>query len=49
MNKTNLFYGCKHRLSNRGHKCDYKKQISEDVLDNAVAEVISALGIGQET
>jgi site-specific DNA recombinase len=41
--KDYYFYGCKHRLSNRGHKCDYHKQISEEVLDNAVAEVITQL------
>lgn len=27
----------------RGHKCDYKKQIREELLDNAVAEVIVKL------
>ena len=27
----------------RGHKCDYKKQIHEELLDNAVAEVIVKL------
>ena len=27
----------------RGHKCDYKKQISEELLDSAVAEVIVKL------
>ena len=27
----------------RGHKCDYKKQINEDVLDAAVVEVITKL------
>jgi len=27
----------------RGHKCDYKKQIQEEVLDDAVAEVIVKL------
>ena len=32
-----------HCLSNRGHKCDFHKQISEEVLDNAVAEVITQL------
>ena len=41
--KDYYFYGCKHRLSNRGHKCDFHKQISEEVLDNAVAEVITQL------
>lgn len=24
----------------RGHKCDYKKQVNEELLDDAVAEVI---------
>ncbi|HCP51088.1 MAG TPA: resolvase, partial [Ruminococcaceae bacterium] len=24
----------------RGHKCDFKKQINEELLDSAVAEVI---------
>ena len=37
------FYGCKHRTMTRGHKCDYKKQIREDVLDAAVVEVITKL------
>jgi len=27
----------------RGHKCDYKKQIKEELLDDAVAEVIKKL------
>ena len=27
----------------RGHKCDYKKQIREELLDDAVAEVIVKL------
>ena len=27
----------------RGHKCDYKKQIREELLDDAVAEVIAKL------
>jgi len=27
----------------RGHKCDYKKQINEDILDAAVGEVITKL------
>lgn len=32
-----FYYGCKHRNMTRGHKCDYKKQIKEDMrlrLDN---------------
>ncbi len=35
-----FFYGCKHRTMTRGHKCDYKRQINSDLLDDAVAEVI---------
>lgn len=27
----------------RGRKCDYKKQINEEMLDNAVAEVALVL------
>lgn len=38
-----FYYGCKHRNMTRGHKCDYKKQINEELLDNAVAEVIRTL------
>lgn len=38
-----FYYGCKHRNMTRGHKCDYKKQINEGMLDNAVAEVIRTL------
>lgn len=41
--KDFYYYGCKHRLMNRGHKCDYKKQIREELLDDAVAEVIVKL------
>ncbi len=37
------YYGCKHRTMTRGHKCDYKKQINEELLDGAVAEVIIKL------
>ena len=36
-------YGCKHRNMTRGHKCDYKKQVHEEMLDASVAEVISKL------
>lgn len=35
--------GCKHRNMTRGHKCDYRKQISEEKLDRAVAEVLRKL------
>ena len=36
-------YGYKHRNMTRGHKCDYKKQVHEEMLDVSVAEVISKL------
>lgn len=41
--KDFYYYGCKHRTMTRGHKCDYKKQIREEMLDDAVAEVIIKL------
>ncbi|MDE7185515.1 MAG: recombinase family protein [Lachnospiraceae bacterium] len=41
--KDFYYYGCKHRTMTRGHKCDYKKQIREELLDDAVAEVIVRL------
>ena len=41
--KDFFYYGCKHRTMIRGHKCDYKKQINEELLDDAVAEVIVKL------
>lgn len=41
--KDFYYYGCKHRIMTRGHKCDYKKQIREELLDDAVAEVIVKL------
>ena len=41
--KDFFYYGCKHRTMTRGHKCEYKKQINEELLDGAVAEVIIKL------
>lgn len=41
--KEFYYYGCKHRGMARGHKCDYKRQIQEELLDNAIAEVIVKL------
>ena len=41
--KDFYYYGCKHRGMQRGYKCTYSKQIQEEVLDGAVAEVISKL------
>ena len=41
--KDFFYYGCKHRGMQQGHKCDYRKQIREELLDDAVAEVIVKL------
>ena len=41
--KDFYYYGCKHRTMFYGHKCDFKKQIQEELLDDAVAEVITKL------
>ena len=41
--KDFYYYGCKHRNMTRGHKCDYRRQVHEELLDAAVAEVISKL------
>ena len=41
--KDFFYYGCKHRTMTRGHKCTFKKQIQEDILDEAVVEVITKL------
>ena len=41
--KDFFYYGCKHRTMTHGHKCDFKKQINEELLDSAVAEVIVKL------
>ena len=41
--KVFFYYGCKHRGMQRGHKCDYRKQIREELLNDAVAEVIVKL------
>ena len=41
--KDFFYYACKHRTMTRGHKCNYKKQINEELLDDAVAEVIVKL------
>ncbi len=36
--KDFYYYGCKHRTMTRGHKCDYKKQIREELLDDALCK-----------
>lgn len=41
--KDFFYYGCKHRTMLYGHKCYFKKQINEELLDDAVAEVIVKL------
>ena len=41
--KDFYYYGCKHQNMTRGHKCGYKKQVHEEMLDASVAEVISKL------
>lgn len=41
--KDFFYYGCKHRKMVYGHKCTYSKQIQEELLDGAVAEVITKL------
>lgn len=41
--KDFYYYGCKHRTMTHGHKCDFRKQINEELLDSAVAEVIVKL------
>ena len=41
--KDYFYYGCKHRRMLQGHSCTFNKQLQEEKLDNAVAEVISKL------
>jgi site-specific DNA recombinase len=43
MYKDYFYYGCKHRSLARGHRCTFNKQLHEEKLDAAVAEVISKL------
>lgn len=41
--KDYYFYGCKHRSLVRGGNCTYRKQLQEDKIDDAVAEIIAKL------
>ena len=41
--KDYFYYVCKHRRLVDGHKCGYRKQWSEDKINNAVEEVIRKL------
>ena len=37
------FYGCKHRKIINGHRCAYNKQINEELINNAVIEIVTIL------
>lgn len=37
------YYCCKHRDMTRGHKCEFRKQVNEELIDSAVVEVITKL------
>lgn len=41
--KDYFYYACKHRCLVDGHHCNYRKQWSEDKVNDAVAEVIKKL------
>ncbi len=41
--KDYFYYSCKHRTMREGHKCTFIKQLHEEKLNNAVAEVVSKL------
>lgn len=41
--KDYFFYACKHRLQVDGHRCNYRKQWNQTVVDDAVAELIHSL------
>jgi len=41
--KAYYYYGCKHRTMINEHRCTYNKQLQEEKLDHAVAEVIGKL------
>ena len=41
--KDFFYYGCKHKTMLHGHKCDFSRQIREELLDNAVREIIVKL------
>lgn len=37
------YYACTHRMNGDGHSCTYKRQWSQDKINDAVAEVIRRL------
>jgi len=41
--KDYFYYSCKHRSLARGHRCTFNKQLQEEKLDAAIAEVIGKL------
>lgn len=41
--KDYYYYGCKHRQKLRGHACTFNKQLQEEKINDAVAEIISKL------
>ena len=41
--KDFYYYGCKHRKNLNGYKCDFKNQISEEIINNSIVEVIIKL------
>ncbi len=41
--KDYFYYACKHRTFINGHKCTFRKQWSEDIINAAVEEVIRKL------
>ena len=41
--KDYYYYQCKHRTTVNGHKCGYKRQWRQELVDNAVEEVIRKL------
>ena len=41
--KDYYYYQCKHRTTVNGHKCGYKRQWKQELVDNAVEEVIRKL------
>lgn len=41
--KDYFYYGCKHRNLTRGHRCTYRNQVNEEMLDKSVAETVSRI------
>lgn len=38
-----FYYACKHPTGTTGHKCDYHKQWGQDIVNDAVAELIKKM------